>query len=246
MMIIFKDFKFHKIIIICSIFILIYYYINKNKKTCKKNIEKMTVISDKLIEMELKNFYTSDVFLKIMNNISNKIKSNGLQIKGDLLVTGNINSTGEISNNNYSFSKTNNSINNNQEKISNTKIQKGLNYETKIREIERKIKQELEEKKKLEEEQKKIEESRCNKNPQYLLGNKTCNHWSWMDERWQQTYLLPNYYITGTVLPAHDCWYAPTSQCVSRECMKSPNPGAACLKRFWPHMNNRRYRRFRR
>lgn len=44
---------------------------------------------------------------------------------------------------------------------------------------------------------------------------------------------MPNYFTTGTVLPAHDCWYAKTSQCVSRDCMKSANPDKACPKRFW-------------
>jgi hypothetical protein len=74
-------------------------------------------------------------------------------------------------------------------------------------------------------------EALCNKNPQALLGNKSCNHWSWRDERDRQRWEMPNYSKTGTVPPSWDCWYAPTTQCVSRDCLDSPNPAQACGKR---------------
>ena len=80
----------------------------------------------------------------------------------------------------------------------------------------------------------------CNTGPQSLLKgpnpttgiieDQTCNYWSWKDERTKQRYAMPNYNQTGTVPPAWDCWYEPTTQCVSRECLNSSNPAAACPK----------------
>jgi hypothetical protein len=71
----------------------------------------------------------------------------------------------------------------------------------------------------------------CNINAQALLGNKTCNYWSWKDERTEQRPAMPNYQQTGTVPPGWDCWYEPKTQCVSRECLKSSDPTKDCGKR---------------
>jgi hypothetical protein len=71
----------------------------------------------------------------------------------------------------------------------------------------------------------------CNTNPQALLGNRSCNSWSWDDERTLQRYNMPNYKQTRTVPPAWDCWYEPTTQCVSREYLNSSNPTKDCPKR---------------
>jgi len=188
---------FLNIILICVLIYCIYKSINNNIK------EKMT---DNHIYNQVKNYlFNSDNFIKMINNSAKEVKERGLRINGNLIVKGSITVRDDISNNNFSLSKINDEIKNENK------------YDPK----------------KEEEERLKIEESRCDKNPQSLLGNKTCNHWSWMDERWQQRFSMPNYHITGTVLPAHDCWYAPTSQCVSRECLKSPNPAASCPKRKW-------------
>ncbi len=71
----------------------------------------------------------------------------------------------------------------------------------------------------------------CNTNPQALLGNRSCSSWSWGDERTEQRYQMPNYSKTGTVAPGWDCWYEPTTQCVSKECLNSSNPTQGCPKR---------------
>jgi cytoskeletal protein RodZ len=70
----------------------------------------------------------------------------------------------------------------------------------------------------------------CNINPQALLGNRTCNSWSWDDERTLQRKNMPNYNQTGTVPPTWDCWYEPTTQCVSRDCLNSSDPTKDCPK----------------
>ena len=70
----------------------------------------------------------------------------------------------------------------------------------------------------------------CNTGPQPLLGNRTCNSWSWDDERTLQRRNMPNYNQTGTVPPAWDCWYEPTTQCVSRDCLNSSDPTKDCPK----------------
>jgi len=215
-------------IFIC-IFIILIYHVYRNASSCKNNIEKMTPISDNNIAEAVRQYYISDDFLKTMSDISIKSQTEGLKIIGDVSIRGNIKARNEISNNQFSLSGTNNNINN---KIQNIQRQQEILRQQKL-EAERRRQRELEnERRRQEEERKKQENNICNTNPQALLGWKTCNHWSWMDERFVQRYLMPNYYITGTVLPAHDCWYAKTSQCVSRDCMKSPNPDKACLKRF--------------
>jgi len=73
----------------------------------------------------------------------------------------------------------------------------------------------------------------CHTGRQALLGNKTCNEWSWKDESTDQRRDMPNYKTTGTVPPGWDCWYEPTSQCVSRDCLNSSDPTKGCGKRFW-------------
>ena len=75
----------------------------------------------------------------------------------------------------------------------------------------------------------------CNKNPQALLGNQTCNYWSWKDEKTVQSVQMPNYQTTGTVAPGWDCWYEKTQQCVSEKCLDSEDPIIDCHKRNnWP------------
>jgi hypothetical protein len=49
--------------------------------------------------------------LEIFQQQQHKLKKNGLQINGDLIVTGQIKATCEISNNTFSFSSLNNRIN---------------------------------------------------------------------------------------------------------------------------------------
>jgi len=216
-------------IFIC-IFIVLIYHIYRNARACKNNIEKMTPLSDNRIAEAVKQYYLSDDFLKTMTATSIKTQTDGLKIIGNVSVRGNIRASNEIMNNQFSLSGTNNNINN---KIQNIQRQKEILRQQQL-EAERRRQQELEnERRRQEEERKRRENNTCNINPQALLGWKTCNHWSWMDERYLQRYQMPNYFTTGTVLPAHDCWYAKTSQCVSRDCMKSANPDKACPKRFW-------------
>ena len=71
----------------------------------------------------------------------------------------------------------------------------------------------------------------CNKNPQAILDNQTCNYWSNQDEQTQQTINMSNWRTTGTVLPGHDCWYEKTQQCVSEKCLESEDPTKDCPKR---------------
>jgi len=52
-----------------------------------------------------------------------------------------------------------------------------------------------------------------------------------MDEQYEQTAQMPNWRYTGTVPPAWYCWYEPTHQCVSRECLGKANPTRDCPKR---------------
>ncbi len=35
---------------------------------------------------------------------------------------------------------------------------------------------------------------------------------------------MKNWCDTGTVPPRWDCWYEPTQQCLSRDCLKSSDP----------------------
>ena len=70
----------------------------------------------------------------------------------------------------------------------------------------------------------------CNRNPQTLLDNQTCNYWSWKDERTRQTAEMSNWRTTGTVPPAWDCWYEPAQQCVSEKCLESEDPAKDCPK----------------
>jgi len=215
-------------VFICILIILIY-HVYRNVSSCKNNIEKMTQLSDNRIAEAVKQYYLSDDFLRTMTDTSIKIQTEGLKIMGNLSVRGNIKASNDIMNNQFSFSGINNNINKvieNQQQ--NKERQRQMEIEKELRR-----QQELENERRRQEELRRLEESKCDINPQALLGWKTCNHWSWMDERLLQRYQMPNYQITGTVLPAHDCWYAKTSQCVSRDCMKSANPDKACPKRFW-------------
>ena len=218
------------VFIFVCIFIILIYHAYRKIYSCKNNIEKMTQLSDNHISEAVKQYYLSDDFLKTMTNTSIKIKTEGLNLVGNLSVRGNIKANNEITNNQLSLSQINNNINNAIQNI------KDFNERKRQQELEKERirQQQLEnERRRQEEERIRRENNMCNTKPQQLLGWKTCNHWSWMDERWQQRWYMPYYHITGTVPPAWDCWYARTSQCVSRDCMKSSNPARACGKRFW-------------
>jgi predicted PurR-regulated permease PerM len=97
------------IFIIC--FILLYYIYNYIIK-CNNNIEKMTNASDSQINDAVKKYLVnSDEFIKNITNSANQIQRNGLQINGNLNVSGSIKTTGDISNNQNSLSGMNNRIN---------------------------------------------------------------------------------------------------------------------------------------
>ena len=72
----------------------------------------------------------------------------------------------------------------------------------------------------------------CDRGEKWQLMDKiegkarTCNYWSWKNEREEQTHDkngLKYWPITGTVPPGSDCWYGPTRQCVSEDCLNSLN-----------------------
>jgi len=97
------------IFIIC--FILLYYIYNYIIK-CNNKIEKMTNVSDSQINDAVKKYLVnSDEFIKNITNSANQIQRNGLQINGNLNVSGSIKTTGDISNNQNSLSGMNNRIN---------------------------------------------------------------------------------------------------------------------------------------
>ena len=98
-------------IFIC-IFIILIYHVYKNICSCKNNIEKMTPISDDRIAEAVKQYYLSDNFLKTMASTSIKIQTEGLKFDGNISVNGNIKANNEITNNQFSLSGTNTSINN--------------------------------------------------------------------------------------------------------------------------------------
>ena len=79
--------------------------------SCNKKIEKMSNTSDFQIREAVKKYYSSNEFIRNISATSIEIQKNGLQVNGDLNVIGQIKATGEISNNNFSFSSLNNRIN---------------------------------------------------------------------------------------------------------------------------------------
>jgi hypothetical protein len=111
----------------------------------------------------------------------------------------------------------------------------------------------------------------CDRGEKWQLMDKkegkaqTCNYWSRKDERTEQTHDkngLKYWQITGTVHPGWDCWYEPTRQCVSEDCLNSENPGKSCvahnnsffnfqydkaagrdmLREFWHHEKKQNYK----
>jgi hypothetical protein len=230
--------------IFLCVFIILIYQIYKNMFSCKNKIETMVDLSDSRIAEVVKRFYLSDEFIKNMSVISTKIETEGLNIIGNISVNGQIKATKEISANNYSLTGLNTKINNTQEikqkqaeerkKVEAARLVEVARQAEAARQLEAARQAEIArqaEAARLKAEADRKAQSTCNINPQPLLGNKTCNHWSWKDERWEQRFEMPNYRKTGTVPPAWDCWYEPTTQCVSRDCLKSNNPAGACGKR---------------
>jgi hypothetical protein len=72
----------------------------------------MTNASDSQINDAVKKYLVnSDEFIKNITNSANQIQRNGLQINGNLNVSGSIKTTGDISNNQNSLSGMNNRIN---------------------------------------------------------------------------------------------------------------------------------------
>jgi len=86
-----------------GIFFIFVYCIYKNISFCKKNIENMAILEDKQITESVNKFYSSDDFVRIITNVSQKIQSKGLQIVGNIDLTGNVKADGEISNKNISL-----------------------------------------------------------------------------------------------------------------------------------------------
>ena len=102
--------RYNLLVFICA-FVLIYYIYNYIIK-CNNNIEKMTNASDSQINDAVKKYLVnSDEFIKTITESANQIQRNGLQINGDLNISGSIKATGDISNNQYSLSGMNNRIN---------------------------------------------------------------------------------------------------------------------------------------
>jgi len=108
-----KDIKSEKyLLIFLCVFLIYIYYIYKNISFCKKNIENMAILDDKQITEVINKYYSSDNFTKSITTVAQKIQSNGLQIVGNIHLTGNVKADGEISirNNTISFSDLNKKI----------------------------------------------------------------------------------------------------------------------------------------
>lgn len=100
----------YNLVIFATCFVLLFHIFN-HISNCKKNIENMADASDAQINDAVKKFYSSDEFIRNISTTAAQTQKNGLQINGDLIVTGQIKATGEISNNTFSFSSLNNRIN---------------------------------------------------------------------------------------------------------------------------------------
>jgi hypothetical protein len=92
------------------ILLILVYHIYRNMCSCKKNIENIANLDDKEITNAINRYYSSDDFVKTMTTIFEKIQKNGLQIVGDIVVTGDVKADEEISNQNYSFTEINKKI----------------------------------------------------------------------------------------------------------------------------------------
>ncbi len=91
------------LIIFIGVFLILVYCIYKNMSFCKKNIENMVILDDKQIIESVNKFYSSDDFIRSITTIFQKIQANGLQIEGNIDLTGNVKADGEISNQNISL-----------------------------------------------------------------------------------------------------------------------------------------------
>jgi hypothetical protein len=105
-----KTGDYNLIIFIMCLFLL--YYTYNHILTCKNKIENMTNASNSQINEAVKRYLiNTDEFIRNITDRANQIQRNGLQINGDLVVTGLIRATGEISNNQFSLTRLNNRIN---------------------------------------------------------------------------------------------------------------------------------------
>ena len=68
----------------------------------------------------------------------------------------------------------------------------------------------------------------CDRGKKEILGNKTCNELSYLDEKTEQTKENINWRITGTVPPGWDCWDQESGRCISFECLNSNFPDLLC------------------
>jgi hypothetical protein len=91
------------LLIFLFIFLILVYCIYKNMSFCIKNIENMTILEDKQITESVNKFYSSDDFVRSITTVFQKIQANGLQIEGNIDLTGNVKADGEISNQNISL-----------------------------------------------------------------------------------------------------------------------------------------------
>ena len=99
----------YNLVIFATCFVLLFYIFN-HISNFKKDIENMADASDAQINDAVKKFYSSDEFIKNITAVSLQIQKDGLKINGDLIVTGQIKATGEISNNSFSLSELNSKI----------------------------------------------------------------------------------------------------------------------------------------
>jgi hypothetical protein len=104
-----KTGEYNFVIFIVCLFLL--YYIYNHVLNCKNKIEKMTNTNSQIDNAVKKYLENSDEFIKGITDRANEIKKNGLQINGDLVVTGLIKAD-EISNNVNSITGFNNKIKN--------------------------------------------------------------------------------------------------------------------------------------
>lgn len=106
-----------KNILLIIIFIYVIYLHSKINNI--KNIENFAVTDD--IRAVVKEIYNTDMeAVRQLAVMATKLNAGGLEIPGNLIVTGTIKSTGDISSANYSLSGLNNSITNNNNNITNS------------------------------------------------------------------------------------------------------------------------------
>ena len=107
----FEEIKLGKYnLIIFAICFIILFHIFNHISSCNKSIENMADASDAQIAEVVKKIYLSDEFIRSISAASAQVQKDGLKITGDLIVTGNIKATGEISNSKYSMTALNTKI----------------------------------------------------------------------------------------------------------------------------------------